>query len=124
MSIYKEVILDHYHHPHNRGSLEGADATSSVANSTCGDKIKMSLVISQDTIQDIKFEGKGCAISISSASLLTDHVKGMSVNDVKGLSADDITMLLGIELSPNRMKCALLPLSALREALAQLKEKL
>lgn len=121
MSIYQEVILDHYHHPHNKGEIDNADASSAVVNSTCGDKISITLKIDDGVIEDVKFDGKGCAISIASASVLTDRIKGMTVKDAQKLNTQDIIELLGIELSPTRLKCALLPLEGISQALLQVK---
>lgn len=109
--------MDHYHHPHNQGLMDDADAQSSLMNSTCGDRIKMTLKIQGNTIEKVTFEGKGCVISVASASLLTDHVQNMSVEKAMELTGDDLVELLGTPLSHTRLKCALLPLDALKQAI-------
>ena len=109
-SLYKEIILDHYQAPHNFGQLEYADKEAEYNNPLCGDKITMQVKLEGDTISDIKFSGEGCAISMASASMLTDKLKGMKLIEVQKLTPDDITKMLDIELSPVRLKCALLSL--------------
>lgn len=114
-SIYQEIILDHYHSPHNFGDLPGATNTSYIENVSCGDKITLKALIKNNKIVDIKFTGVGCAISTASASMLTDFAKGKSVSDLKKMNTSSMLELLGIELSPNRLKCALIPLEALNK---------
>lgn len=108
--LYKELILDHSQHPHNRGTL--ADATNSYedSNPLCGDKIRMDLKIENGVIADVKFTGKGCAISQASASMLTDEIKGKSLEELKHIDKQVVLDMLGIPLGPSRIKCALLPL--------------
>lgn len=115
MSIYQEVILDHYHNPHNFGSLKNATKKHKALNPSCGDKIEMELVQKAGTVREIAFSGEGCAITVASASMLTDYVKGKSIEELKKLTPDSIISMLGIEISPNRLKCALLPLEALKK---------
>lgn len=117
MSIYQELILDHYKHPHNSGSISDPDVTSDVSNPLCGDKIRMEALVEKGKVTDLKFSGVGCAISTASASMLTDFAKGKKASDLKKLDTSFILDMLGIELSPNRLKCALLPLEALHKLL-------
>lgn len=117
MNLYRENILDHYKNPRNYGKVENPEARSVAENISCGDEISLSVEVGGGVIEDIKFEGKGCAISIASASLMTEHVKGMSLDKARRLSKDDIQKMLGVEVTPARLKCALLPLEALRSAL-------
>ena len=117
-SIYQEIILDHYHSPHNFGELDSADLNAEVSNSSCGDKIYMQAKVKNDRIIVIKFKGVGCAISLASASLLTDFVKGKTIKELKKINTSTILDLLGIELSLNRLKCALLPLEGLNKLLS------
>jgi nitrogen fixation NifU-like protein len=120
-TIYRENILDHFRNPRNFGPLTGADASHTEANELCGDRIEMQVKYATDkgkqTIDEIKFQGEGCAIAVASASLLTDHVKGKSVTEVRTMDAGNITKLLGIPLTPSRLKCALLSLEALHKTL-------
>lgn len=117
--IYREVILDHYKNPRNYGSLDRPDSESEKDNPLCGDKICIQLVLSKDKtlVEDIKFSGQGCAISMASASLVTEYAQGKEIRVLKGLGKDDIVKLLNINLSPARLKCALLPLNVLQEAI-------
>lgn len=116
-SIYQEIILDHYRNPHNFGSIKKPTKKSSVFNPLCGDKIDMEVVIKNNKVEKIKFRAQGCAISQASASLLTDHSLGKMEKDLKKIDKEFMIKLLGIELGPNRIKCALLPLEALHKLL-------
>ena len=115
--FYKEYILDHYRNPRNFGHLENADATAEDLNPLCGDIIRMELAVDdQGRVEDIKFSGKGCAISQASASMLTGTVKGMKLEDVAKLSQETVLENVGIGISPTRMKCAMLGLKVLKSA--------
>jgi nitrogen fixation NifU-like protein len=117
LDIYKEIILDHYKHPRNFGQLPSTQHKAQVANPLCGDSIMMELEIVNDVIEDIRFSGQGCAIAMASASLLTEYAKNKSLQDLTMLTKDSILELLSIELSPNRLKCALVSLEALQKAI-------
>lgn len=117
-SLYQAVILDHAKHPRNCGCLEHANCHGDAKNPTCGDSLSMSIFTEDGVISDIRFQGAGCAISQASASLLTESVKGKPVEAALSLTPDDILALLGVELSPNRLKCALLSLETLKAALS------
>lgn len=123
MTIYQEIILDHYHHPHNYGELDNPDADVSVSNSSCGDKIRLTLEIKKNHITNIAYSASGCAISMASASILSDYVKGKSCKEVDNISKDTLLSLIGIELSPSRLRCALLPLEALSKAVQSVPTK-
>src|SRR5437867_370063 len=112
--LYRDYILEHYRRPHNFGVLENATATQEGANPLCGDRITMQLRLIGDQIAAVGFTGRGCAISQASASLLTDEIKGKPVATAAGMSSSDVLDLLGIEISPARMKCALLSLETLQ----------
>lgn len=116
--MYREHILDHYKHPHNFGVLTPADVDHEANNPLCGDQIRITFTVDGDEkISDIKFSGRGCAISQASASLLTSRVKGQPIAEVEKLSRDDIVEMLGIPVSPVRLKCALLSLAVIREGI-------
>jgi nitrogen fixation protein NifU and related proteins len=115
--LYRDYILEHYRRPHNFGVLDNATATQEGANPLCGDRITLQLRVTGDQIAAVGFTGRGCAISQASASLLTDEIKGKPVETAAGLKANDVLDLLGIEISPARMKCALLSLETLQGAL-------
>lgn len=117
MSLYHDVILDHYRNPHNHGGLKKATHTGGACNPTCGDSLHMDILVKNDTIVEVGFTGAGCAISQASASLLTDAVKGKLVTAALGFTPEDILRLLGVTLSPNRLKCGLLSLETLKKAL-------
>ena len=116
--LYRDYILEHYRRPHNFGVLENATATYEGANPLCGDRITMMLGIRDGRVADVMFTGRGCAISQASASLLTDEVKGKAVDEAAKLTSQDLLDLIGIEISPARLKCALLSLDTLEHALA------
>ncbi|OGK39455.1 SUF system NifU family Fe-S cluster assembly protein [Candidatus Roizmanbacteria bacterium RIFCSPLOWO2_01_FULL_35_13] len=115
MSIYQEIILEHYKNPHNFGTIKDPTKKTSVSNPLCGDEIEMEIVFKKNKVSEIMFKGQGCAISQASASILTDFASGKSKDDLKKLDKNFMTKLLGIELGPNRIKCALLPLEALHK---------
>ena len=113
--IYREIILDHYRNPRNKGKLENADVTVHDSNPLCGDEIDIHLKVNDGVISDVKFEGKGCAISQASASMLTEMVMGKNLNLVKDLKKEDILENIGLtNLGPARIKCALLSLKVLK----------
>jgi nitrogen fixation protein NifU and related proteins len=117
--MYQEVILAHYRSPHNYGPLEGADRMGEESNPTCGDHITVRLKLdpSSHKIDQIRFEGDGCAISMASTSMLTEKVSGISLDDAGRLTSDEVLKTLGIPLSPVRVKCALTGFVALGRAL-------
>ena len=115
--MYREQILDYYRHPRNFGTLDAANARAADWNPVCGDKMEMFVAVANNRISDIKFMGSGCAISISSASLLTEAVKGKHIDEAIKLDNDAFISELGVTLSPVRRKCALLGLKVLKMAL-------
>ena len=112
--LYRELILDHYQHPHNHGEIPDADISYEDSNPLCGDKIRIDLKLKGNVVEDVKFNGKGCAISQASASMLTDELVGKSLDDIKKMDKQFILDLLGIPLGPTRIKCALLPLKVIK----------
>jgi len=132
--LYREVILDHYRMPRNRGKLDGATVVVELANPLCGDEITLYLKVDGDVVQDVRFDGRGCSISQSSASMMTEAVKGKSVADaleiarrfkammrseLSAVEADlgDLEALQGVAKFPVRIKCAVLSWEALRQGL-------
>ena len=121
--LYREIIIDHYKNPIHKGHVEESDYTFEDENPLCGDHIQIELKVDQSKkVIDAKFNGQGCAISISAADLLLDSIIGKSVEELKTLSKKYVLDLLGIELSPVRLKCALLSLKVLKAAVYELRE--
>lgn len=114
--IYKELILDYYRHPKNFGKLEKYDISAHDTNPLCGDEVEMQIKVGEgNKIEDIRFSGKGCAISQASASMLTELAKGKQLDWVREVSKDDMLKLLGTpDLGPSRIKCALLGMKVLK----------
>ncbi len=117
--MYQEVILQHYRTPKNFGPLEGASRVGEESNPLCGDHITMRLKVDPTTekIEQVRFEGDGCAISVASASMLSEKVSGLTLGEAGALTRDQVLALLGIPLSPVRLKCALTGFAALGRAL-------
>jgi nitrogen fixation NifU-like protein len=116
--LYQEQILDHYKRPRNRGVLEPASHHATQSNPLCGDEIALYLAVDgSERIADVRFDGVGCAISQASASMLTETLKGRTVDEAKALEKEAVLRSLGIPLSAVRMQCALLSWNVLRKAL-------
>jgi nitrogen fixation protein NifU and related proteins len=135
-ALYQEMILDHYRRPRNKGTLEKADASVEMKNPLCGDEIALQVAFDGDSVQDLRFSGRGCSISQASASMMTQLVKGKSAKEIdairkqfrdlmlgNGTPSDDTQLgslraLSGVARFPARVKCALLAWNALESALA------
>lgn len=116
-SIYREVILEEYKQPRNKGRLEAPTHTSHVTNPLCGDEVTLNLNVQDGVVKDVRFDGAGCAISQASASLFTEHIKGRRVEEVMAMDEQEMLSLLGFTLNAMRMKCAVLIMRATAEAL-------
>jgi nitrogen fixation protein NifU and related proteins len=116
-SMYREVILDHYKNPRGHGVIEGADAEAEGLNPLCGDEVAIFVSFEGDRIEDVKFRGRGCAISQAATSMLMEMVRGRSAQEVADMSRDELLEEVGIPLTPIRLKCALLGLGVLKVAL-------
>jgi nitrogen fixation NifU-like protein len=121
--LYREVILDHYKHPRGHGVIEGADAEAEGLNPLCGDEVTIYVSFADDgeTIEDVKFSGRGCAISQAATSMLVELAKGRKAAELAQLPKDELLDEIGIPLTPIRLKCALLGLGVLKVALHRAK---
>ncbi len=115
--LYREQILDRYKHPRFRGPLDDPDARYEDENPLCGDRVVVYLKFDADGKAQARFEGEGCAISMAAADLLMEYATGQTADALRGLTKDDVLDLIGLRLSPARLKCALLPYKALKAAL-------
>ncbi len=121
--MYRELILDHYKNPRNRGKLEPADISFEDDNPLCGDRLRIDIRLDENKrVKEVAFSGQGCAISQASASMLTEEILGKSVDELKQIGKEDVLNLLGIELGPVRLKCALLSLKVLKAGVYSLQE--
>lgn len=134
--LYREVIMDHYRSPHNRGQLDNATVKIELQNPLCGDELELQLIVRDDKVEDARWTGQGCSISQSSASMMTDALKGLTTSDALKLVENfqglmhgegiphaapelgDLEALSGVAKFPVRIKCALLPWEALSKALS------
>ena len=121
--MYRELILDHYKNPRQHGHLEGADVSAEGMNPLCGDEVSIYVQFADDgeTIDEVKFSGRGCAISQASTSMLMEMVKGRTATEIAELPKEDLLEEVGIPLTPIRLKCALLGLGVLKVALHRAK---
>lgn len=117
MSLYRDDILDHYHHPQNFGKPERFTHASEQLNQACGDRQSVYMTIDKGEIKDARFEGAGCAISVASTSLLTEHIKGKRVEELRDMKEADMTSLLGSSITAGRMGCAMLGLKSFQKAI-------
>lgn len=115
--MYKEHILELYKSPENYGELKNATHKHTETNASCGDEITLQLIVKDGKIADVKFYGSGCVMSTVSSSMLSSKIKGMKVEDAKKLSRDDVIKMLKINVNAGRIKCVVLPLYALKNAL-------
>jgi nitrogen fixation NifU-like protein len=122
-SLYREVILDHYKNPRGHGVIEHADAEAEGQNPLCGDEVSIYVAFDEDgeTIDDVKFSGRGCAISQAATSMLMEMTKGRTAEQVAALDKDELLAEIGVPLTPVRLKCAMLGLTTLKVALHKAK---
>ena len=113
-NLAREIIIDYYRHPRNKGRLENPTISHEEKNPTCGDVVRIDLLVEDDRVKEVRFDGYGCSISLASASMLTEMVQGKTMDEVRQISKDDILDTLGIRLGPARLKCALLGLKVLK----------
>ncbi len=115
---YREYILEHYRNPRNYGKLDKPDVHAEDTNPLCGDQLGMDLMVEGDLVKEVRFQGRGCAISQSAASMLSEMIEGKTVAEVRALGKEDVLDALGVPISPARTKCAFLSLRVLHRGLA------
>jgi len=121
--LYREVLLDHYKNPHNKGIILKPHIHKDDHNPLCGDMIEIFIRLKGERIENITFEGKGCVISQASASILTEDLKGKTLKQVQDMTREDLLDLIGLQLTPTRVKCAMLPLSAIKKGIIEYEMK-
>ncbi|HIQ02223.1 MAG TPA: SUF system NifU family Fe-S cluster assembly protein [Anaerolineales bacterium] len=116
--LYREHILDHYAHPRNRGRLEAPDIIADADDPSCGDQVHIEIALDPEgRIAQVAFEGEGCIVSMASASIFTEHIKGKSLEELASLTEEEVLAMLDAPVGSNRRRCALTPLTALRAGL-------
>lgn len=118
--LYRQYILEHYRDPRNHGHLEHPDIHAGDTNPLCGDRIELDLKLDGDRVAEVRFSGRGCAISQASASMLTEKIEGATLDELRALAPADIFEMLGVEIGPARQRCALLSLRVLHQGIGGL----
>ncbi len=116
--LYRENILDHYGSPRNEGVLENADISYERDNPVCGDVVRLDIKLEDRKVSGARFSGQGCVISMAAASMLTEEIKGKTISELQEMGEEDVLEMLGLQLGPSRIHCAMLPLRVLQEGLA------
>jgi nitrogen fixation NifU-like protein len=115
--LYRQYILEHYRDPRNHGHLEHPDIHAGDTNPLCGDRIELDLKLAGDRVAEVRFSGRGCAISQASASMLTEKIEGATLDELRALAPADVFEMLGVEIGPARQRCALLSLRVLHQGI-------
>ncbi|HEV2457746.1 MAG TPA: SUF system NifU family Fe-S cluster assembly protein, partial [Ktedonobacterales bacterium] len=115
--LYRQYILDHFRDPRNHGSLDHPDIHAADTNPLCGDRIAIDLAVQDGQVAEVRFNGRGCAISQASASMLTEKIEGASLDELRAITPQDVLEMLGVEIGPARQRCALLALKVLHEGI-------
>jgi nitrogen fixation NifU-like protein len=115
--LYRQYILDHYREPRNHGHLDHPDIHAGDTNPLCGDRIEIDLRLEGDHVAEVRFDGRGCAISQASASMLTEQIEGATLDELRALKPEDVFEMLGVSIGPARQRCALLALRVLHEGI-------
>lgn len=123
MKLYKEILMDHFQNPRNKGKLENPDFSTSQYNPSCGDSISFDGIIVNGIVDQLKFDGKGCVVSQAVASMLTEYCIGKQIDEILSVDKDTLLGIIGMEIGPTRMKCAFLSLVAMKEGLEEYKKK-
>ena len=115
--IYRQYILEHYRDPRNHGHLDQPDIHAADTNPLCGDRVELDLQVADDRVTEVRFSGRGCAISQASASMLTERIEGATLEELRTLKPADVLEMLGVEIGPARQRCALLSLRVLHQGI-------
>lgn len=115
--LYRQYILDHYRQPRNHGTLEHPDIHAADTNPLCGDRVALDLHMDGDRVSEVRFSGRGCAISQASASMLTEQIDGATLDELRAITPQDVFDMLGVEIGPARQRCALLALRVLHQGI-------
>ncbi len=117
-NLYRDFILEHYREPHNQGTLDPADLAFADSNPTCGDELSLTLRLDEtrERVADVAFTGRGCAISQASASIMTDDLRGQTLDQLRAMAPREVVAALGVPIGPARLKCALLGYKVLQGA--------
>ena len=121
--IYRENILDHFRHPHNYGILERYSIKHKENNPSCGDNLELFVLLEKNKVKEVKFYGKGCAISMASASMLTNKMKSMSLQELKQITQEQVLEMIGVPLGIVRSRCGLLSLKVLEKGISEMEKK-
>jgi nitrogen fixation NifU-like protein len=121
LNLYQEILMDHYRNPRNHGIIAQCNFSAQQRNSSCGDEVTFMGVVDHNSLVGVAFQGKGCVISQAAASLLSEKVTGMSLEDILALDKDDLIAMLGMQLGPVRLLCGLLSLTALQDGIREYK---
>jgi len=124
--LYREYLLDHYKNPHNKGIIKNADIHQHDINISCGDKVEIYVKLDEknhDIIKNVKFEGRGCVICMASTSILTDEIVGKKLSEIHKMDTDDLLKIIGLKLTPARIKCAMLPLVTIKKGIIEYESK-
>jgi len=117
MDLYGEIILDHFKHPRHAGEIADAQISGEDSNPVCGDKVKIWLKLDGERVEDFAFKGDGCAISVASTSIVGETLKGMTLDGLEKLENDQVYEMIGVPISPGRVKCALLGITCIKKAI-------
>lgn len=124
MSFYKEILMDHFKNPRNKGKLENPSFSTKEYNPSCGDSIAFDGIIENGLIKALSFDGKGCVISLATASIFTEYFIAKDIDEILKLGPGDIKTIIGMDVGPIRIKCAMLSLIALQEGISEYKNNL
>lgn len=122
-ALYSEILLDHFRHPRNYGHLPAPDISYEEFNPVCGDRIRIELKLERAIVEEARFIGDGCAISMAAASLLTEFIRGLNIGEAAAVSNEQLISALESDIKPARVQCALLALEALRAGLSDYKDQ-